>query len=232
MNESIVVVTGGGRGIGRAICQRFANSDAQVVAAARSQNELDETKSLIEKNGGRCETIVTDVTQPDQIANLIETTLSRFARIDVMINNAGVAHLGNIEELTPDLFESMLTVNVRAMYHGCRSVWPTMKKQGEGVIINTSSASSVDPFPGFAGYGATKAWVNMWTKALADEGKPLGIRVFAIAPGAVETNMLRSAFPDFPEEQALTPPDVAEMFYTVAQPSCRFSTGQTIFVKR
>ncbi len=232
MSESVVVVTGGGRGIGRAICQRFASGGAQVVAAARSQNELDETKSLIEQSGGRCETIVTDVTQPDQIANMIESTLSQFKRIDVMVNNAGVALLGNIEELTPDLFESMLTVNVRAMYYGCRAVWPVMKKQGEGVIINTSSVSSIDPFPGFAGYGATKAWVNMWTNAMADEGKSLGIRVFAIAPGAVETQMLRGAFPDFPAEQALFPQDVAEMFFTVAQPSCRFSTGQTIFVKK
>jgi len=232
MSESVVIVTGGGRGIGRAICRRFADSGAQVVAAARSQNELDETKSLIEQSGGRCETILTDVTQPDQIGHLIETTVSRFGRIDVMVNNAGVALLGNIEELTPELFESMLTVNVRAMYHGCRAVWPVMKKQREGVIINTSSVSSVDPFPGFAGYGASKAWVNMWTKAMADEGKNLGIRVFAIAPGAVETQMLRGAFPDFPEEQVLAPEDIAEMFYTVAQPSCRFSTGQTIFVKR
>ena len=232
MNESVVVVTGGGRGIGRAICQRFASSGARIVAAARSTDELEETKTLIEQAGGCCETHPTDVSKSDDIALLVETTTNRFGRIDVLINNAGVAELGTLEELSPDHFESMLTVNVKAVYYGCRAVWPIMRKQGGGVIINTSSAASSDPFPGFAAYGASKAWVNMWTKALSDEGKPLGIRIFAVAPGAVETKMLRGAFPDFPADQALTPKDVAEMFFMVAQPDCRFATGQTIFVKR
>jgi len=232
MSESVVVVTGGGRGIGRAICQRFASSGAQVIAASRKVNELEETKSLIEKDGGCCEIHPTDVCKPDDMAALVETTVSRFGRIDVMINNAGVAMLGAIEELPADQFDVMLTVNVRAVYLGCRAVWPVMKKQGAGVIVNTSSVASTDPFPGFAAYGASKAWVNMWSKALADEGKPLGIRVFAVAPGAVETPMLRGAFPDFPAEQTLKPEDVAEMFYMVTQPSCRYSTGQTIFIKR
>ena len=100
------------------------------------------------------------------------------------------------------------------------------------MIISTSSCASVDPFPGFAAYGASKSWVNAWTKALAEEGRLIGIRVFAVAPGAVETRMLRDAFPEFPSDQTLQPSDVADVVFTVADPTCRHATGQTIFVKK
>jgi len=100
------------------------------------------------------------------------------------------------------------------------------------VIVNISSAASVDPFPGLVAYGGTKAWVNIWSKGLADEGRPLGIRVFAVAPGAVETKMLREAFPDFPADQTLDPMDVADMVFQLSLPECRYASGQTIMVQK
>ena len=84
----------------------------------------------------------------------------------------------------------------------------------------------------FAAYGAAKAWVNLWSKALADEGRAYGIRVFAVAPGAVETQMLRGAFPDFPSNETLQPSDVADVIHALAQPACRYVSGQTVFVKK
>ena len=232
MRQPVVVVTGGGRGIGRAICVRFAADGAQVVAASRSETELAQTRGLIESSGGRCDVQPTDVCQPDDIGALVESTVARWGRLDVLVQCAGVAPLGTIEEFDPALFETTLAVNVTAVYRGCRAVWPVMRKQGGGVIVNISSVASIDPFPGFAAYGASKAWINAWTRALADEGRPFGIRVFAVAPGAVETRMLRDAFPDFPKDQALQPADVAEVVHTMAQPACQYATGQTIFVKK
>ena len=232
MGHSVVVVTGGGRGIGRATCRRFAAQGAQVIAASRSEAELAETCGLIKGSGGRCHAQPTDVCQPDDIAALVESTVGRWGRIDVLVNCAGVAPASAIEELEPSLFETILAVNVTAVYHCCRAVWPVMRRQGGGVIVNISSVASVDPFPGFAAYGASKAWVNAWTRALADEGRPLGIRVFAAAPGAVETRMLRDPFPDFPAEQTLHADDVAEVVYTLAQPAWQYATGQTIFIKK
>ena len=232
MGHRGVVVTGGGRGIGRAICLRFAADGAQVVAASRSETELTQTRGLIEASGGRCDVQPTDVCQPDDIGALVESTVARWGRLDVLVQCAGVAPLGTIEEFDPALFETTLAVNVTAVYRGCRAVWPVMRKQGGGVIVNISSVASIDPFPGFAAYGASKAWINAWTRALADEGRAFGIRVFAVAPGAVETRMLRAAFPDFPNDQALQPSHVDEVGPHMAQPACQYATGQTIFVKK
>ena len=107
-----------------------------------------------------------------------------------------------------------------------------MRQQRSGVIVNISSVASVDPFPGFSIYGACKAWVNLFTKALAAEGKPLGIRAYAIAPGAVETSMLRSAFPDFPADHTLRPDDIAAAIEAVCDDRLAHSSGQTIFVRK
>ncbi len=232
MGDSVVVVTGGGRGIGRAICERFAAGGAQVVAAARSVEDLQATRGIIERAGGRCHVKPTDVCATEEIDELIESTVGRFGRVDVLVNNAGVAPLSRIDDLEPALFEAIISVNVTAVYYGCRAVWPVMRKQGDGVIVNISSVASTDAFPGFSAYGASKAWVNAWTRALAEEGRPLGIRVFAVAPGAVETRMLRNAFPDFPADQTLQPADVADVVCALAQPACRYATGQTVFIRK
>lgn len=232
MHDKVVIVTGGGRGIGRAVCRRFAAAGAQVVAAARSVEELNQTRGLIEEAAGRCHVVPTDVCQADEIVELIQGTVRRFGGVHVLVNNAGVAPRSRMEELDPSLFEAMQTVNVNAVFHACRVAWPVMTRQREGVIVTISSVASVDPFPGFTAYGASKAWVNAWTKGLADEGRPLGIRVFAVAPGAVETKMLRDAFPDFPQQQALDPADVADVVHALALPACRTASGQTVFVKK
>ncbi len=232
MANRVVIVTGGGRGIGRAVCQRFASDGDQVVAAARSADELEETRASIQSGGGLCYGRKTDVTDVDQVEALIHESVEKFGRVDVLVNCAGVAALATVEELDVQTFDNVVAVNMRAIYTTCRAVWPTMRKQGGGVIVNISSMASVDPFPGFAAYGASKAWVNLWSKALAEEGRSHGIRVFAVAPGAVETKMLRDAFPDFPADQTLDPSDVAGVIHAISQPPCQYATGQCVFVKK
>jgi len=113
-----------------------------------------------------------------------------------------------------------------------RSVWPVMRAGGGGTVVNLSSLASIDPFPGFAVYGGTKAWVNTFTKAAADEGRPHGIRVLAVAPGAVETRMLRHHFPDFPATETLAPDDVARLVEACCGPALAHSSGQTLFIRR
>ncbi len=231
MSDQVVVVTGGGRGIGRAICERFASHGAQVVAASRSVDELESVKATIKQSGGRCDIQTVDVSSTSDIDALIATTLKQFGRIDVLVNNAGVAPFCTIEQLEPSTFRSLTSVNIEAVYHACRAVWPAMSKQQGGVIINISSVLSVDTFTGFSAYGASKAWVSGWTRGLADEGESLGIKVYAIAPGAVETKLLRATFPDYPSDQVLAPSKIADVAFSLTEPDVSHKPGETIFVR-
>ncbi|MFQ5463252.1 MAG: SDR family NAD(P)-dependent oxidoreductase [Phycisphaerae bacterium] len=229
---SVVLVTGGGRGIGRAVCRKFARSGWQTVAISRTQGELQETASIVAGEGGRCAIDVADVADPSAMGATVKHAVDEYGRIDALINCAGVAAVAGVEAMTPEDLDGMLSVNVRGVFLACRAVWPLFKEQHDGVIVNISSVASVDPFPGLVAYGGTKAWVNIWSKGLADEGRPHGICVFAVAPGAVETKMLRDAFPDFPADRTLDSADVADMVYQLALPQCRHASGQTIMVQK
>lgn len=232
VHQRVVMVTGAGRGIGRAVCRRFGQAGAVVIALARSQEQLDQTKQLVESDGGRCALLTCDVTATDQLEQAIVESSRRFGRLDVLINNAGVAVLAPAVDLAGADFEKLLRVNVAAIFYACKFVWPIMVGQGGGTIINISSVAADDPFPGLGTYGASKAWGNAFTKGLAAEGKEAGIHVFSVGPGAVETDMLRSSFPDYPADECLAPADVAQTVFELTQPAMAHATGQTIYVRK
>ena len=232
MNEQVALVTGAGRGIGRAICERLAGEGFGIVGLARNERELAETRRLVTGAEGECLIIPTDISDPEQVDRAVTAAVDRFQRIDVLINNAGVAPLGKVPEMPLEAFERCVAVNVRAVFYLCQDVMPVMASQGGGTIINISSMASFDPFPGFAAYGGSKAWVNVFTKALAAEGAADGIRAFAIAPGAVETRGLRGAFPDYPADKCLAPEDVAEVVSALLDPRCRHASGQVVCVQK
>lgn len=232
MNQHVVVVTGGGRGIGRAACRRFAAAGAVCVAASRNVEELAETKRLIESEGGQCHVQPTDVVKAEDAQTLIDVAADKFGRIDVIVNAAGVAPMVPVEELDAKVFDTILAVNVRGIFNVCRAAWPVLKRQGGGVFINVSSIAATSPFPGLEAYGASKAWVNAWTSSIAASGRPLGIRAYAIGPGAVNTRMLRDIFPDYPEDQMLSPEEVADTIFTLADEPLRFATGQVVYIRK
>jgi meso-butanediol dehydrogenase/(S,S)-butanediol dehydrogenase/diacetyl reductase len=224
------IITGAGRGIGRAIAQRLTGAGANVLVAARSAVELEATVALC-GNGGRCVAQPTNMARPEDVDALIARCTEEFGGLDVLINNAGVAPLSTIEEMNDAMFTDLVAVNIHSVFFACRAAWPLLK-QSKGTIVNISSLAAVDPFLGFAAYGATKAWVNTFTRGRADEGRPLGIKVFALGPGAVETQALRTPFPDFPAEQALQPDDVAAMVEWLLDERCQYASGQTIYIRK
>ncbi len=232
LRNNVAIVTGAGRGIGRAIAQRLAKSGASVIAVARTLSQITETCSQIKAGGGNAIPIAADVTKEADVSRLVEQTIAALGRVDVLVNNAGVAPLMRIEQTSTDDFDTVISTNVRAVFLCCRAVWGPMAKAGSGAIVNISSVGAFDPFPGFAAYGAAKAFVNTYTKALAAEGAGQNIRVYAVAPGAVETTMLRGAFPDFPNDKVLAPDDVAALVETLLAPACRYSSGQTIVIQK
>ncbi len=232
LKHRTAIVTGAGRGIGRAVAKRFSAAGANIVAVSRTPNDLHETRRMIERDGGRVLVMPCDVSEPGDVERMIEGAVEHFGGVDILVNNAGTAPLATIDEMEPALFDRIVRMNIRTVYLCSRGVWPHLIARGGGVIINTSSVSAYDAFPGFAAYGAAKAFVVAYTKFLAREGAASGIRVYGVAPGAVETDMLRGAFPDFPVEQTLDPIDVASMFEMLLSPACIHSSGQTIMVSK
>jgi len=232
MSDRVAIITGGGRGIGRAVSIQLARDGYSIAALARNERELAETASLVVEGGAQCLILPTDVCDPEQVDRAVSAVVERFGRIDVLVNNAGVAPMGKVSEMPLETFEQCVRVNVNAVFYCCRAVLKVMAAEGSGIIVNISSVAAVDPFPGFAAYGATKAWVNTFTKALAGEVACHNVRVFAVAPGAVETSLLRSAVPDFPADQALAPSDVAEMVSALLDSRCRHASGEVICVKK
>jgi NADP-dependent 3-hydroxy acid dehydrogenase YdfG len=232
MNTPVAVVTGAGAGIGAATALAFASAGYTLVVCGRRVEPLRETQQQVEQAGALCLVRAADVGDAKAIDGLVQVAVERFGRIDVWVNNAGVATVAGIGRIELTDIDAMVRINAAGVAYACRAVWPVMQRGGGGTIINISSVASSDPFPGLEVYGATKAFVNLLTKGLAAEGKPHNIHVFAVAPGAVETKMLRGSFPDIPAEECLAPAEVADLIVALTTPPFRHCTGQTIAVRR
>lgn len=230
--NTAAVITGGGSGIGRASAVAFAEAGFDIAVVGRRPEPLTATAAAVEAMGRRCLTIVADLARDGAAENAIASAYGTFGRIDALLNNAGNSVRAPIEKFTIQEFDSVMAVNVRAIFAACKAVWPIMKQQGGGTIINISSMAAKDPFPEFAVYAASKAAVNLLSTGLAGEGRPHNIRVFSLAPGAVETAMLRAVAPDFPAELCMQPGDVAQMAVLLADPRFRHASGEHIHLQK
>jgi NAD(P)-dependent dehydrogenase (short-subunit alcohol dehydrogenase family) len=230
LSQQVAIITGAGGGIGRATAVELAGKGFTNVLVGRTTDTLNQTAKLVPGSL----VVTADITRLGDIARLVEQTLARFGRIDALINNAAAAAVASIEQTTPQLWQDMIDTNLSAPFHLCREVWPTFKKQRAGVIVNISSIAARDPFDGFAAYGAAKAGLNLLGLSLARQGKAIGVRVHTIAPGAVETLMLRRAFStdQLPAEQTLSPHDVARVIAQCVAGDLACTSGEVIWVSR
>jgi NAD(P)-dependent dehydrogenase (short-subunit alcohol dehydrogenase family) len=186
----VAVVTGGGTGIGRGAALVLAEHGADVVLAARRAEPLASTAGEIEALGRRALTVPTDVTDPDACRRLVDTAVAELGRIDVLVNNAGGAETKSISKWTDEEWQEVLALNLGSVWHLSRAAAKPMLAQGKGAIVNISSGASLLAMPQAAPYAAAKAGVNNLTGSMAAAWTGRGVRVNAIAVGAVRAASL------------------------------------------
>jgi NAD(P)-dependent dehydrogenase (short-subunit alcohol dehydrogenase family) len=188
LEGKIAVITGGGSGVGRASCLRFAEEGSSVICADIDLDRAKETVALVEAAGGTAVAEKCDVSEDGSVASTVATAVQRFGRLDVMFNNVGIPtpRLGMVfEDHSLEDFERLTSVNFRGVFLGCKHAVVQFKKQGGGgVILNTGSVAGLVGWGGTV-YGATKGAVHQLTKAVAIEAAPFGIRVNAICPAGM-----------------------------------------------
>lgn len=230
--DKVVLVSGGGRGIGRAIVQRFVVEGAAVVALDLAFDEAD--------GAADHEQLVCDVTSPDSVATAVRTVVERHGRIDVLINNAGINVVGAVEDLDWERWRACFDVNVGGVFLLSQAVIPTMKQQRSGRILNAASFAAIVPSIGAAAYGASKAAVVQFTRVLAGELGPWDVTVNAYAPGMVPTAMNGFAEMSQPDQDRLldtlslrrweSTDDVADLLVFLASDAAGYITGTLVDV--
>jgi NADP-dependent 3-hydroxy acid dehydrogenase YdfG len=205
----VALVTGAGRGIGRAVALALAREGAAVALASRTRAELAAVAAEIRDAGARALAVPTDVTQDAAVDALVEQTVAELGGLQILVTAAGTATFGPVSAAKATDWDAMLAVNLRAVMVSCRAALAPMIRQRRGTIVNIASIAATRPIPGAAAYSATKAGVVGWSRVLAEEVRTEGIRVGVLLPGAVATP-LWDTIPNAPaRERMLAPGDVA-----------------------
>lgn len=220
LEGQVAVVTGAGRGIGRATAEALARAGARLAVAARTVAELEETAILVQAQGVECLVVPTDVAQEEQCEHLIASTLARFGQVDILINNAGTARFKPLWELTTEEFDLSLNVNLRGTFFCSRAALRTMIPRRSGAIINIASSAGKKPYVNQGAYCASKAGVILLSKVMAMELRPYHIRVSVICPGGVDTQFAAEVHPTRDKTGWIQPEDVAQaILYLLSTPS-------------
>ena len=220
LSDKVAVITGGGRGIGRAITLKFAGEGAAVALAARTKTEIEAVAKEICDAGGRAAAVPTDVADDKQCEHLIRACEAQFGRVDILVNNAGeYGPVKPVEEIYPAEWDRVIAVHLRGAYLLTRLALPGMYARGSGVILNISSLSAKSAFAWGSPYAAAKAGMLGLTRVVAAEAARKGVRVNAICPGPVtETKMSKDLGNTLAERLGVTPEEqLAGFLNTVLQ---------------
>lgn len=233
--DQVAIVTGGGQGIGRAICTAFANEGATVVVADIDLAQAQETVHTLEASESTALAVQTDVACAAALEALVQTVLARFNRIDILVNNAGLGLFRSVESCSEEEWDRVLNVNLKGPFLLSKAVMPILKAQESGAIINmVSLAGKTGGIVAGAPYSVSKAGLECLTKALARELAPYRVRVNGIAPGIIDTPMAAHHPPAFIEAIPLGekghPEDVAAAAVFLASENARHITGEILDV--
>ena len=239
LNGQVALITGGGRGIGRAVAIAYAEAGATVCVTARTSSEIDQVVSEIEQSGGQAFAITCDVSDRSSVEAMIEQTIEKFGRLDILLNNAG----GGLErtlvgEDDPDVWQSVVEINLLGTYFCTRAALPHLKADGGGKIINIGSGMGHQPRAKNTSYNVSKAGVWMLTRCLALELWEDGVTVNELIPGPVYTELTADIFPKdqahpgISSEWVKAPEDVVPLALMLATQSSKGPTGQSFSLAR
>ncbi len=238
--DQVVIVTGGSRGIGLAIANAFAHEGAAVVIAAQNEERGQAAARALRDGGGRAEFIAVDLTRRDQVEGMVQQAIEHFGPIGALVNNAGTHEKAAFCDEPEDLWERMYRINVLGTVLPSQAVVRTMLDSGGGAIVHVASKAGVVGEPGHAAYSAAKGAVIALTRAMAVELAPYHIRVNAVCPGPVFTDMLRAAVPTAAGRDELAafaplgrigqPEDIAGAVLFLASSESEWCTGQALSV--
>jgi NAD(P)-dependent dehydrogenase (short-subunit alcohol dehydrogenase family) len=231
LQDKVALVTGSGRGIGRSISKALANAGAQVVVCSRTAAEIEKVVWEILKKNGKAIAVPADVANEGEVVSMFESVEDRFGKIDILVNNAGIGRFGSVADFEVCQFNELMAVNLRGTFLCCRQALKLMIPQKNGYIINISSVVGIKGYPNQAAYTASKHGIMGFTKSLAVEAQEHNIRVSAILPGGVDTELLRMARDDIETSTMMHPDDIAHAVIFLLSLSERAAIDQ-IYIRR
>ncbi len=241
LDGKVAIVTGGSKGIGRAIAEAFAAAGASVVVMARGQEAIDDAVAAIGGAGGQAIGVSGDATDADAMQVVVDRAVAEFGTLDVLVNNAGAApFMSTIEAIRPEGFEKYFRINFWSAVNGIRAVAPVLMAKGSGAVLNLASVAAFIANPGLSYYGTAKAAIVNLTKTVSREWAGYGIRVNALAPGWIETEMnvgargspefVRTTLASIPLGRWGVPEDVASAALFLCSPAASWITGSVLIV--
>ncbi len=228
LKDRVALITGGGRGIGRAIAMTFAREGARTAVTGRSMDRLTQVVDEIRAEGGVAQAFELDVTREDDAVRVAEQLVEAWGQIDILVNNAGIIFYDTpVWATTVEQWDQLMNTNLRGMFLACRAVVPHMMRREQGRIINIGSSSGRVPEGDYGAYVASKFGVVGYTASLAHSLRPYGITVNGLNPDWVDTDMARAANPEGDPEW-ITPDEMAQAALYLAAHAPKLMTGQFI----
>ena len=228
LENRIAIITGGGRGIGRATALALAKEGANIVLAARTETEIVSVADEVQQLGRQAFAIKTDVQQKTEVDAMVTQTLDTFGRVDILVNNAGVAIHNPIPKIREDDWDLTMAVNLKGVFLCTQAVFSHMCEQKYGHIVNVSSVSGKYGHVNGGAYCASKFAVVGLTETTNNEGKRYGVKASVVCPGPVDTKMRRDNHPDDVIEHLTLPEDVADLILFLVSQSPRAHTLETV----